>query len=239
MIILHDLVVTFGSVRAVDEVSASLEATITGIIGPNGAGKTTVLNAIAGTVPATGRIEVHGIELSDLPAFRRAEKGVRRTFQTDQVMLGLTVSDNVLVGGDAAKRTERRKSRHQAEKLLEFVGLAGSGSRRGRDLTNIERRKVEIARALMGSPRVLLMDEPGAGLLADEKAELETLISAIPDRNGTQVVIIEHDIELVSRACSDILVLDFGRVIASGNPSEVLASKQVRAAYLGLTEVAS
>lgn len=239
MIALDQLRVTFGSVTAVDGLTASLDAPITGVIGPNGAGKTTILNAIAGTVASTGGIVVDGDEVNEMPPFRRALRGIRRTFQTDQVMLGLSVIDNVLVGADAESRVTRKQSRHQADDLLDFVGYSGGHLRSGRALTNIERRKVEIARALMGQPTVLLMDEPGAGLLADEKAELETIIEAIPPRIGAQVVLIEHDIEMVSRVCSGAIVVDYGRLIAAGTPDNVLASREVRAAYLGLVDEAA
>jgi branched-chain amino acid transport system ATP-binding protein len=233
MIELREVTVTFGVVRAVDGVSARLTAAVTGIIGPNGAGKTTLLHALAGAVASGGSVHLDGVELTGLPAHRRARLGVRRTFQTSQVVPQLTVRDNVLVGADAGRRSSRRQQQQRVDELLSFVGLAGQGERRGVGLSNLDRRRVEIARSLVSEPSVVLMDEPGAGLSGDEKAELVRVIAGIADIHRAQVLLIEHDVELVARCCTEALVLDRGALVAAGSPAEVLDRPEVRAAYVG------
>ncbi|MGH1505407.1 MAG: ABC transporter ATP-binding protein [Acidimicrobiales bacterium] len=236
MIELRDLSVTFGTVRAVDRVTAGLSAPVTGVIGPNGAGKTTILSAIAGAVASSGGVLVDGVDISHLSAFSRARAGIRRTFQTDQVVGQLSVLDNVRVGAEAAPRSERRSQAARAEEVLDLVDSSLDPARLGATLTNLERRKVELARSLVGPVTVVLLDEPGAGLLAHEKTDLEEIIADIPGCFGAQVLLIEHDIDLVARVCDHTIVLDFGRLIAEGRPDEVLASPAVRAAYLGQSD---
>ena len=234
MIELTNFTVNFGPVRAVDGLTVAFEDRITGLIGPNGAGKTTLLGAVAGQIPASGQVRVDGIDITDMEGFARGRFGVRRTFQTDQVVLGLSVFDNVAVGGDASG-----DSPDQARTLMEIVDLSVDDGRSAASLTTLERRKVEFARALMGSPRVVLMDEPGAGLSSEEKAELERAIHSASDQLNTPVVLVEHDIDLVSRVCSGCVVLNFGTLIAQGPTADVLARSVVKAAYLGTVEDAA
>lgn len=235
MIELADVSVTFGTVKALDRVSAVIHEPVTGLIGPNGAGKTTLLNAVAGSVRSTGSIRLNGTDISAMAPFERVRLGIGRTFQAEELSRAMNVFEHVLVGGDARPRGERGQGDREAAELLELVGLGGAPQRSVQTLTNLERRKVALARALMTRPQALLMDEPAAGLLTDEKTELERVIDTVHERLDVQVVLVEHDIDMVARSCSDCLVLDFGCLIARGTPAEVLSSAEVRAAYLGET----
>jgi ABC-type branched-subunit amino acid transport system ATPase component len=236
MIEIENLTVRFGGVRGLNELTATLDVPITALVGPNGAGKTTLLNVLSGFVhPTTGKVRVDGQEILRLAPYRRAGFGIRRTFQTEQVVENLSVwdhaaaiLDNVPYGGRSRDELIRA--------ALDFVGLTPQADALGRELTAHDRRMVEIARAVAGVPRLIMMDEPGAGLSESESEHLRQVILGIPAFCGAQVLLVDHDVDLVSATCAATLVLDFGSKIAYGPTQQVLNDPAVRAAYLGTTE---
>jgi branched-chain amino acid transport system ATP-binding protein len=231
-----NLVVRFAGVTPIDDVSVVFPGGTCGLIGPNGAGKTTFFNVLSGFVrPARGAIRGFGEDLLRMADFRRARWGLRRTFQTEQAIEGLSVYDNVAMIHEhsAAKRASRRADVLEA---IEFVGLDVSPRARVGGLGAGERRLVELARAVVGKPRVVLLDEPAAGLPAAETQQMGAVIQRIPEQFGALVILVDHDMGLVSDCCATTAVLDFGRLIASGPTVEVLRNEHVRRAYLGTEE---
>jgi len=232
MLSVREMTVTFGGVKPLDSVSFELPAGVCGLVGPNGAGKTTFFNVLSGFVrPSGGTVEVDGTRLLAMAPHRRARWGLRRTFQQEQVVHALSAYDNVRVTAD-----EVGADGDDVREALAYVGLENV-HRRGAELAMLERRLVELAKSVVGRPRMVLLDEPGAGLAEDETARLAQLIRQIPERFDAQVVLVDHDMELVSAVCSTMAVLDFGRVIALGATTEVLADVHVKRAYLGTEEV--
>jgi branched-chain amino acid transport system ATP-binding protein len=234
MIRLEEVTIRFGGLVALDAVSAAFTAPVAGIIGPNGAGKTTVMNIVSGFLTATsGRVQVEGEDFLKLPPHRRAQRGLRRSFQKEQIADDLTVLENVLVQTDwsltgaAAKRAE-------AMAMLKAVGLADRAQKPGGALTGFERRLTDVARCLVGKPRLVMFDEPAGGLSVEETRTLGDLILRIHGLTGAQTLVIDHDVELINRICAETLVLDFGRRIAFGPTADVLADPKVKAAYLGV-----
>ncbi|WP_425073450.1 ABC transporter ATP-binding protein [Sagittula sp. S175] len=229
-----DVTVRFGGVVALDSVSAQFTAPVSGIIGPNGAGKTTLMNVISGFVrPVAGRVAMEGQDLLRLAPHRRARWGLRRSFQKEEIAEDLTVCDNVLVQLDHA----RGQGRPEALRMLDLVGLAGRADESAARLNTFERRLADIAKCLVGQPKLIMFDEPGGGLPMEETALLGDLLLAIHAETGAQVLVIDHDVELIRRVCTDTLVLDFGRRIAFGPTDAVLSDPKVKAAYLGTEEV--
>jgi len=233
MIEMDQVLVRFGGVVALNAVSAAFDAPVGGIIGPNGAGKTTLMNVVSGFVSSTGgRVLVDGADILRLPPHQRAHIGLRRSFQKEQIADDLTVFDNVLVqldhrfGPAAAKRAE-------VARMIEVVGLTDRAAAVGAGLSGFERRLTDVARCLVGGPKLILFDEPAGGLSVEETHRLGDLILAIHGLTGAQTLVIDHDVELISRVCSQTLVLDFGRRIAFGPTADVLADPRVKAAYLG------
>jgi branched-chain amino acid transport system ATP-binding protein len=230
---IENLSVRFGGVRPLDDLSADLTASIVGLIGPNGAGKTTLLNVLSGFVrPLTGRISMNGVALTGLSPARRVALGLRRTFQTEMVVDELTLRDNVQAIADHVVR-DRRMRRSEVDRVLAFVGLQGGYDRPGRTLNLFERRMVEIAKTLVGQPKVVLMDEPGAGLNEAEAKHLRTVLLGLPGTFGAQLVLIDHDADLIAAVCAETLVLDFGKRLALGPTRMALDDPAVRQAYLG------
>jgi branched-chain amino acid transport system ATP-binding protein len=228
MLSVRGLTVSFGGVRSLDGISLTPECDVFGLVGPNGAGKTTLFNVISGFVPPdAGTVEVDGESLLALAPHQRARWGLRRTFQQEQVIHTLSAMDNVRLTAD-----ELGADADEPEQALTFVGVAAT-SRRGAELSLLERRLVELARTVVARPRLVLLDEPGAGLVDQETEALAELIRQVPKRYGAQVILVDHDMELVSAVCSDIGVLDFGRVITTGPTADVLADDAVKKAYLG------
>jgi branched-chain amino acid transport system ATP-binding protein len=237
----------FGGLRALADVSFALaEGEIVGLIGPNGAGKTTLFNCLTGLyAPTAGRIELHGTPLPPDPA-RVTERGVARTFQNIRLFPSMTAEENVLVGrhvrmrqgvlsallhGPRFRRSEAEAAR-RARELLEFVGLTGSADALARSLPYGDQRRLEIARALATDPSVLLLDEPTAGMNAQETEATRQLILAIRDL-GVAVVVIEHDTKFIFTLCDRVVVLVQGQVLTHGNPDQVRNNPRVVAAYLG------
>jgi branched-chain amino acid transport system ATP-binding protein len=234
---ISNLTVRFGGVTPIDDMNLSFGVGTNGLIGPNGAGKTTFFNVLSGFVrPARGSVAAFGDDLLAMTDFRRVRWGLRRTFQTEQAIASLSVYENVLIVHEhsGARAADRRSDVIDA---IEFVGLG----RRIRDLVSslgpAERRLVEVARAVVGKPRLVLLDEPAAGLPDDETAELGEVIRQIPDRTGALTILVDHDMDLVGAICTHVAVLDFGHIIAEGPTRDVLHNPKVMAAYLGTAEV--
>jgi branched-chain amino acid transport system ATP-binding protein len=233
MIEVQSLTVRFGGVTPIDDMSVTMDVGVNGLIGPNGAGKTTFFNVLSGFVrPAHGHVTAFGISLLDMPDFRRVRWGLRRTFQTEQAIADMTVLENVLLvlEHSGTPRTQRLGAVVDA---VEFVGLGDRIDDRVGLLGAAERRLVEVARAVVGSPRLVLLDEPAAGLPDEESAHLATIIKQIPERTGALTILVDHDMTLVTDTCDRVAVLDFGHVIATGPTAEVLGDRRVMAAYLG------
>jgi ABC-type branched-subunit amino acid transport system ATPase component len=239
MIEIDDLTVSFGGVRGLNALTASLPEPITGLVGPNGAGKTTLINVLSGFIrPATGSVRVNGRDLNGIPVHKRAVFGIRRTFQNEQVVENLSAADNVAAVLDNVP-TDGQPRPALIARALDFVGLGAMANVPGHSLNAYERRMVEIARATVGAPRLIMMDEPGAGLAQDESQHLRLVIRDIPRHCGAQVLLVDHDVDLIQATCAATLVLDFGSRIAYGETATVLADPKVRAAYLGVLEEAT
>jgi branched-chain amino acid transport system ATP-binding protein len=238
----------FGGLTAVEDLAFELHpGEILGLIGPNGAGKTTVFNLIAGVHrPSAGTILFEGARIDGLPVHRIAARGVMRTFQHNMPFTGMALLDNILVGrhtrlhgsladillGRRRVREEEAAARHKANELVEFVGLQ---SRIHDDVSTLsfgEGRLLELARALAGEPRAILLDEPAAGLTPAETMRLASVIRDIAAR-GIAVLLIEHDMHFLLPLAQRIVVLNFGRKIAQGSASEITRDPAVIAAYLG------
>jgi len=231
------LTVRFAGVTPIDDMTVEFPGGTCGLIGPNGAGKTTFFNVLSGFVrPATGTISAFGENLLKLADYRRARWGLRRTFQTEMAIEQLSIFDNVALIHEhsGAKRSTRKADVLAA---LEFVGLTASPSTKVGGLGARERRLVEVARAVVGSPRVVLLDEPAAGLPDAETGHLAAVIRKIPEQFGALVILVDHDMSLVSACCETTAVLDFGKLIASGPTAEVLRNEHVMRAYLGTEAV--
>ncbi|MCC6468285.1 MAG: ABC transporter ATP-binding protein [Alphaproteobacteria bacterium] len=239
---------TFGGVAAVAEVSFELEAGhVHSVIGPNGAGKTTLFNLIAGAVrPSGGKVRLDGADITGLAPHVLAERGIGRSFQTPQIFAAMSVAENVMVGrhlrldrrllpsllGMPAVDRANRAARERAQLLLDQVGLGQEADRPAGGLAYGAMKRLEIARALAGDPRLLLLDEPAAGLNPTETAEITALIQAIAAA-GVTVVLVEHDMRLVMAVSDHIIVLDSGRKLADGTAAAIRADPAVIAAYLG------
>jgi branched-chain amino acid transport system ATP-binding protein len=232
------LTVRFGGVTPLNDVSIQFPMGVCGLIGPNGAGKTTLFNVLSGFVkPAAGSVHAFGVDLLHMPNYRRARWGLRRTFQTEKAIEALSVFDNVALVYEHSWAS-RAPSERAVLEAIEFVGIeVDPGVKAGR-LSGWDRRLLEIACAVVGQPRVILLDEPAAGFSDDETAQLSQLIRRIPDRPGALVILVDHDMSLVSACCQMTAVLDFGQLVAYGETASVLRNEQVVRAYLG-TEASS
>ena len=237
MIEVESLTVRFAGVTPIDDMSVVFPGGTCGLIGPNGAGKTTFFNVLSGFVsPASGSIRTFGHDLLKMADYRRARWGLRRTFQTEMAIEQLSVFDNVAM---IHEHSHARRSSRRADVLsaIDFVGLEAHPKERVGGLGAHERRLVEVARAVVGSPRVVLLDEPGAGLPDEETVKLGEVIRRIPEQFGALTVLVDHDMSLVSACCETTAVLDFGKLIAAGPTREVLRDENVMRAYLGTEEV--
>jgi len=238
----------FGGLQVLQDVNLELShGGIFGLIGPNGAGKTTVFNLITGLLPPTaGRIEFNGQDLAGRKPHEITRMGIARTFQNIRIFKDMTLLENVIVGLHAQLkygslgllassglfRSEERRARERAHELLSWVKLDGKAADKADNLSYGEQRKLELARALATNPKLLLLDEPVAGMNSNEKVELMVEIRNISER-GYTIFMIEHDMRFVMGLCQDIAVLNFGRIIARGNPDTIRNDPQVIEAYLG------
>jgi branched-chain amino acid transport system ATP-binding protein len=237
MIEVSGLTVRFGGVTSLQDVTVQFERGTCGLIGPNGAGKTTFFNVLSGFVrPSSGRVRAFGEDLLAMPHFRRARWGLRRTFQTEQAIEELSVYENVAMLHEHAKASGGSR-RQDVLEAIDFVGLCVDPATKVMSLGAGQRRLVEMARALVGRPRLVLLDEPAAGLPDEETGHLREVIRQIPAHTGARVILVDHDMSLVRACCETTAVLDFGKLIASGPTEEVLRDEQVIRAYLGTEEV--
>lgn len=249
MLAVEELTLAFGGVRAIDELSFEIEdGSITALIGPNGAGKTSVLNVISRFYrPQHGRVMHDGLDLLRLRAHQVVNRGITRSFQNVALFGGLTVLENLILGSDyqsrngalrdmirtPAVRGHERSARRRANEVLEFLGIADLARRPAEELAFGERKLADLGRALVAQPKLLLLDEPAAGLADDQKAWLADLLRRVPDEFGASVLVIDHDMGLILGVSTRVVVINFGRKIAEGPPAQMRNDPAVVAAYLG------
>ena len=245
---LDNVGISFGGLRAVDQLGFRIErGQIVALIGPNGAGKTTVFNLITGVYkPTDGHVRWRGRDVTGLAPHRIAELGIRRTFQTIRLFSDMTVLENVIAGqhlhirqrwwqgllNTPAQRREEQVLVDKAMAVLERLDLADVANEEATSLAYGVQRRVELARCLVADPELIILDEPAAGLNENESAELNATIRAIRD-SGVTVILVEHDMSVVMNVADNIVVINFGKKIAEGNPDAIRSNPLVIEAYLG------
>lgn len=244
-----NITIQFGGLTAVSEFSVEIgEHDLFGLIGPNGAGKTTVFNMLTGVyTPTFGKISLNGEDITGVKPYNITQKHIARTFQNIRLFKNLTVIDNVKISFNFRSKYSmfdsilklpsyikgEKEIEKQAMEILKVFKLEDKANEFARNLPYGEQRRLEIARALAAKPKLLLLDEPAAGMNPQETAELMHLIKWIRDEFKIAILLIEHDMKLVMGICEKIVVLDYGKVIASGSPAEIKSNPQVIKAYLG------
>ena len=242
------LCLSFGGLKATNDVTMHMEGgKINGIIGPNGAGKTTFFNQISGVYkPDSGTIKFDGKRIDGLKPYQINEAGIARTYQVINLFKKMTVLENVMVGmhprlksgffssvlHTKSQREEEKAIREKGMELLKFVGLENYANEQAGALSYGQQRLLEIVRGLASDPKLILLDEPAAGMNSTEKVELNRLLRKILDR-GVSILIVEHDMKLMMGVCDRIFVLNYGKKLAEGTPEEVQKNPEVIAAYLG------
>lgn len=248
MLKVNDVTLSFGGLKAVNHVSMEVrDGSITGLIGPNGAGKTTFFNLVSGVYkPDSGNVEFDGREISGKFCYQINESGISRTYQVINLFKKMTVMENVLVGMHSRlkggfwpsllrldiQKKEEKAAREKAVELLRFVGLEDRAFEQAGSLSYGDQRLLEIVRGLASNPKLLLLDEPAAGMNSKENDELLVLLKKIAAR-GVAILIIEHDMKLMMNLCDYIYVLYYGKKLAEGAPAEIQKNPEVIAAYLG------
>jgi branched-chain amino acid transport system ATP-binding protein len=243
---IQGLSVTYGGLRAVNDVNLRVPAgQLIGLIGPNGAGKTTCIDAMSGFTPCKGSIKLGDAELRGVPAYRRARLGVSRTFQSGELFVDLSVRENLFVAAERPRwwdvmadlvRPPTKVNTDQITEAVELLGLAPFLSDAPEALSLGQQKLVSVGRALASNPQFLLLDEPAAGLNSDATRKLATLLRRIVDR-GIGTLLVDHDMGLVLTACDYIYVLEFGKLIAEGTPTQIRSDPNVVQAYLGKQEL--
>ena len=233
-----DVTMAFGGAQVLSDVSLSVRAgQVTGLIGPNGAGKTTLFNIVSGLLtPKSGRVVMEGRDITKAGPAARARRGLARTYQRLELFNSLSVRDNVRVAGEIRNtwgRRGRMDVNAETDRVIDLVGLADVADREVSELPTGRARVVEVARALMTQPRVLLLDEPASGQTEQETDAFGRLLGQLVEERDLAICLVEHDVSLVMETCALIHVLDYGEIIASGPPQQVKNDPMVVNAYLG------
>jgi branched-chain amino acid transport system ATP-binding protein len=250
ILVASDITKRFGGLTALDRLNVSVrKGDIHAIIGPNGSGKTTFINVITGMYPATsGKVRFEGLDITHMAAYEISQEGICRTFQRGIIAPDLRVLDNVMLGMHVKTKADVKgtffrlpfttsyqedRIKRTSIELLDLVGMKESANRWAKELVWVERQLVQIARAIAGEPKLLLLDEPTSGMGERESVQVEDVICKIREQFKTTVVVVAHDIRLV-QSCADIVTcIDFGKFIAQGTAKEVSENPQVKEAYLG------
>ncbi len=249
MLVIEGLSKRFGGLKAVDACGFAVQkGTITGLIGPNGAGKTTLFNLLTGFLkPDSGRVRLDDDDITGIPSHRVFRKGICRTFQIPRELKGMTVVENLMLVppqqlGEALwnpflrPRSVRRQEasiRDKAIEVLEFLGLSKEGHQLADNLSGGQKKLLELARTMMADPRMVLLDEPGAGVNRTLLKQLATAIEDLREERGMTFLVIEHDMDFVMRLCTPVVVMSEGHVLMEGDPEDVQRDQRVLDAYLG------